>query len=350
MRRVGNLPTADDARAISDFLLTRGIENNAETEDDGAFSIWVHDDDQLAEATEHLARYRSSPDKPEFREANARAATIRREAEKAERRRRSTVIDEARTGYERNFSGFAWLPAIFAALCVAVTLWAGELGLMPSSAPAPSGVGEREEKDRSESVFERRNRIAMTQLRVPEKAEELAALTAELQRSQGEFTSAVRRHYYDISLPEVRHGEVWRLFASIFLHFGIIHLVFNLMWLRDLGGFIQNRFGARHLAVLVLLSAAVSNYAQLLWTGPGGGGFSGVNYALFGYLWMRGKFDRGSAWQLSPQIVQTMMVWFFLCFTPLIPNVANGAHGAGLLFGMAAGFLIAKSATRRRES
>ena len=349
MRRVGNLPTAADARAFSDFLHTRGIESNAETEDDGSFAIWVLDDDQVAEASGHLSRYRASPDKPEFREATARAATIRREAEKTERRRRSTVIDDARAGYERNFSGFAWLPAVLMALCVAVTLWAGELGLMPSGMSSPSGGGERDGKDRSESVFERRNRIAMTPWRAPDKAEDLAALTADFQRSGGEFTRAVRRHYYDISLPEVRHGEVWRLFAAIFLHFGIIHLVFNLMWLRDLGGVIQNRFGARHLAVLVLLSAAVSNYAQLLWTGPGGGGFSGVNYALFGYLWMRGKFDRGSAWELNPQIVQTMMVWFFLCFTPLIPNVANGAHAAGLLTGMAAGFLISKTATWRRE-
>ena len=336
MRRVGELQSEQDARAFHDALVSRGIENTAEQEDGGAFSIWVHDDDQISEAARLFALFRVSPDAPEFREATAKAKAVRAELVKAERKRRSTVVDEARVGYERNFSAFAWLPVLLMILCVAVTLWAGEFGFMPSAESHPSGARQRDAEEETERVIERRNKLAMTEWRTQKKAEEVMA-------------RAVRSHYYDISLPEVRRGEVWRLVATIFLHFGILHLVFNLMWLRDLGGFIQNRFGALHLAVLVLVSAVLSNYAQLLWSGPGGGGFSGVNYALFGYLWIRGKFDRFMGWQLNSQIVQTMMVWFFLCFTPLIPNVANAAHAAGLITGMVAGFLLAKIAVWRRD-
>ncbi len=349
MRRVGELQGEQDARSFHDALVSRGIESTAEQEDGGAFSIWVHDDDQIAEAARLFALFRVSPDAPEFREASAKAKVIRTELAKTGRKLRSTVVDEARVGYERSFNAFAWLPVLLALLCIAVTLWAGELGMLPSAMSHPSGADSRDGETESARTFERRNKIAMTQWRAPKEPAEVMALLAELQRSGGEFTPAIRRHYYDVSLPEVRHGEVWRLFAAIFLHYGIMHLVFNLMWLRDLGGFIQHRFGALHLAVLVLVSAAVSNYAQLLWSGPGGGGFSGVNYALFGYLWMRGKSDRFMAWELHPHIVQTMLVWFFLCFTPLIPNVANAAHAAGLILGMTVGFLAGKVSMRRRN-
>jgi membrane associated rhomboid family serine protease len=37
-----------------------------------------------------------------------------------------------------------------------------------------------------------------------------------------------------------------------------------------------------------------------------------------------------------------MIGWYFICLTPFIPAVANGAHTAGLLFGMLAGFVTAK--------
>ena len=109
MRRVGNLPTAHDASAFSDFLHTRGIENNAETDDDGSFSIWVLEDERIAEAGGHLSRYRSAPDSPEFREARAEAAKLRKAEGKAESGRRSAVIDEARVGFERSVTGRGWV-------------------------------------------------------------------------------------------------------------------------------------------------------------------------------------------------------------------------------------------------
>ncbi len=350
MRQAGELQSEADARAFHDALIAHGIECTAEQEDDGAFSIWVHDDDQIAEASRLFALFRTSPDAPEFQGAGAKALAIRAERDKADRGRRSTVVDEARLGYERNFNGFAWLPALLMILCVAVTMWAGEFGFMPSATMQPKGSTPREAEAEAERIFERRNKLAMTEWRIPRDLGGILELGKELSRSGGEFTRSIARHYYDPSLPEVRRGEVWRLVASIFLHFGILHLVFNLMWLRDLGSFIQNRFGALHLGVIVLVSGVIANYAQLLWSGPGAGGFSGVNYALFGYLWMRGKFDRFCGWEMNPQTVQTMMIWFFLCFTPLVPNIANAAHAAGLLTGMAAGFLLGKLAGRRRGS
>ena len=72
-----------------------------------------------------------------------------------------------------------------------------------------------------------------------------------------------------------------------------------------------------------------------------------MNYGLLGFLWIRGRYDRSGVWQMNPYIVQWMIAWFVLCF--FLPGVANGAHAAGLLFGMACGLLTAVIANARRR-
>jgi GlpG protein len=52
---------------------------------------------------------------------------------------------------------------------------------------------------------------------------------------------------YERGLPDVRGGQVWRLITPIFIHYGPIHLLFNMFWLIDLGG---RSSGARELYLL----------------------------------------------------------------------------------------------------
>src|SRR5205814_225667 len=82
-------------------------------------------------------------------------------------------------------------------------------------------------------------------------------------------------------LSSVRHGQLWRLITPIFLHFSILHLIFNLFWLRDLGAMIETRRGSWRLLAIVLAAAVVGNLAEYAWSGPAFGGMSGVVYALF---------------------------------------------------------------------
>jgi membrane associated rhomboid family serine protease len=69
---------------------------------------------------------------------------------------------------------------------------------------------------------------------------------------------------------------------------------------------------------------------------------SGVNYGLFGFLWMKGKFGRDQNWQMHPQTVQLMLMWMVLCFTGLLGPIANGAHVGGLVIGALLGFSSAR--------
>jgi GlpG protein len=141
------------------------------------------------------------------------------------------------------------------------------------------------------------------------------------------------------NLLEIRNGELWRLITPIFIHMDFMHIFFNMWWLRDLGSMIEGRQSTLQLLLLVLVIAVCSNLAQFYLAGPGFGGMSGVVYGLFGYICIRGKFDPGSGLLLHPTNVTLMIIWFFLCLIHVIPHVANGAHGAGLVVGMAWGYL-----------
>ena len=60
-------------------------------------------------------------------------------------------------------------------------------------------------------------------------------------------------------------GDFWRLITPIFLHFGIVHFIFNSLWLSMLGSRIERLSGSIHLILLVLISGLVSNLAQFWW-------------------------------------------------------------------------------------
>ena len=158
-------------------------------------------------------------------------------------------------------------------------------------------------------------------------------------------------------LPEVlRGGQLWRVLTPIFIHYGPMHLFFNMFWLKDLGGLLEQRYGALRFGALVVGVGLFSNLAEyFLGPSTGFGGMSGVVYGLFGYIWVQGRLDpAGFGFALTSQTVLLMMAWFVLCFTGLLGPIANYAHAGGLVAGALAGWVVAQTTmrdvlARRRE-
>jgi GlpG protein len=138
-------------------------------------------------------------------------------------------------------------------------------------------------------------------------------------------------------LIDVKSGEVWRVITPIFLHMSILHLVFNMLWLADLGSMIEMRKGTLLYVALILCAAIIPCVVQNYWHGPRFGGMSGVVYALFGYCWMKGRYEPHEGIGVSQQTVAIMLVWLFICMTGLLGPVANAAHVAGLVVGVTFG-------------
>ncbi|WP_404417256.1 rhomboid family intramembrane serine protease [Marinospirillum sp.] len=139
-------------------------------------------------------------------------------------------------------------------------------------------------------------------------------------------------------------GQWWRLITPIFLHFGWMHLVFNLLWTWVLGEKMERHQGSLRLVLLVVFAALVSNAAQFLVNGSSQfGGLSGVIYAYLGYTWLWDRRHPGQQLGLTPGMMGFMLGWMLFGMTPwsqsLGINMANEAHLGGLLAGLAFAFL-----------
>ncbi|WP_145188214.1 rhomboid family intramembrane serine protease [Planctomycetes bacterium Pla163] len=140
-------------------------------------------------------------------------------------------------------------------------------------------------------------------------------------------------HY---GLHQIWDGAWWGYLTAVFPHVGVLHLVFNLYWLWALGGELERRLGSVGFLGLAAATAFAASGFEIALMGRTGVGLSGIGYGLFGYFWMRSRFDR--EFQLAPQIVQLFVIWGLLCIpadlTGLMP-IANLAHGGGLVAGVA---------------
>jgi len=287
MRPIGQLENEEQARMFADYLFIRDIEVQVEPAKGGAWILWVVDEDRVDEGKALLSRFRSMPDAEEFHQA-MEAAAERRRGEKKEAREEEKIL--ARPGAFPWHMGYGGLTTVLLVLSVAVSL-ATRLG-----------------QDMDWTGW---FRISNLQLIDPAR-----------------FWS---------SLVEVSNGQVWRLFTPVFLHFSMWHLLFNLLWMQDLGTALEGKIGTWRFAALVALVALVSNLAQYVAGGAGFGGLSGVVYGVFGYLWIRGKRDFHFGLSISPLTSGLLLIFLAMGIFGLLGPTANAAHFSGLLVGAAMG-------------
>lgn len=133
--------------------------------------------------------------------------------------------------------------------------------------------------------------------------------------------------------------ELWRYFTHAFMHFSVLHILFNLLWWWYLGGAVEKRLGSGKLIVITIVSALLSGFIQQKFSGPWFGGLSGVVYALMGYVWLRGERDPQSGIYLQRGLIIFSLIWLVAGWFDLFGMaMANGAHVAGLAVGLAMAF------------
>jgi GlpG protein len=304
MRQLATLPSEGQARAFADYLLTLRIETRLDPEPDG-WAVWVCDEDRVAQARAELEQFTRNPSDRRYTQAGREAEALRRQEDRAERayaRRQVDLRDRFDDAASPRFHPVTFL---LIAACVVVALLT-HLG-----------------KDVESPVFQ--------------------ALAIAPFRAQGNWV------FWD-GLERIREGQVWRLVTPALIHFGWPHLIFNMLMLHSLGGQVEARRGPVRYLLLVLVFAALSDVAQYFYGDPRWssgplpefkhnpvfGGVSGALYGLFGYAWMKARFEPQLGLVMPASTVWVMIGWYLFCLTGLLP-VANMAHSVGLILGVVIG-------------
>ncbi|MFK7863949.1 MAG: rhomboid family intramembrane serine protease [Pseudohongiellaceae bacterium] len=129
--------------------------------------------------------------------------------------------------------------------------------------------------------------------------------------------------------------------TPIFLHFGELHLVFNMLWLWYFGRQLESVQSKSSFIAVVLITAFVSNTTQYMLNDANNfGGMSGVVYGLVGYSWMIHKLMPKSYLVLTPNMMTFFVLALVLMEVFASSMVATGAHVGGLLAGLVLGIFV----------
>ena len=132
-------------------------------------------------------------------------------------------------------------------------------------------------------------------------------------------------------------GEFWRLFTSMFLHFGLQHLVYNMLLLLFMGDMLERHVGAWRYLIIYLGGGLAGNLLSMaveLWTGSCAvsAGASGAIFAVIGALVFLVIRNGGRLPGISGRRLVLMAILSIAeGFT--VPGVDNMAHIGGFLGG-----------------
>jgi len=293
MRQIATIESVDHAERFQDFLIARGIKCSLEDGDDGC-TLWIVDEDRVAEARAELVRFRQQPDDPRYANARAEAnAVLQAEAAKRKAARRNVVnvSDRWRQPTAMN------CPLTVGMIVVCIFVFV-EMHLMG------------DERGLSQELF---------------------------------FST-------DGTWNAIKGGDWWRLLTPMFMHGGLLHILFNLIAWWDFGLAIEGRKGSLRFLLIVTATSLAANLLQFEFGSWRFLGLSGVVFGLFGYLWVKGKLDPDDGLGVSAYETRAILLWYIICWFGWFMPIANWAHTGGLMMGVLLGVMSAAWRRLRRRS
>lgn len=144
--------------------------------------------------------------------------------------------------------------------------------------------------------------------------------------------------------PYITAGEYYRLFTSMFLHFGIEHLINNMLVLLFLGDMLERAAGkVRYLLIYLIggVGASWFSYQIAVWKQETivSAGASGAVFAVMGALIYVIAANRGRLEDMTTKKIIFMAV-LSLYFGISSTGVDNVAHLSGIILGFILGILL----------
>jgi rhomboid protease GluP len=146
--------------------------------------------------------------------------------------------------------------------------------------------------------------------------------------------------------PYTSDGEWWRLFTSLFIHFGIPHLILNMIALIMFGPLVERLYGSVNYLAIYLLTGLAGNLASISWQpGINSAGASGAIFGILGAL-LAVQLRAGDTFPvviLRPIRNSTLV---FLGLSLYAGFRFKGIDNAAHLGGVATGFLLGLAGAR----
>jgi rhomboid protease GluP len=140
------------------------------------------------------------------------------------------------------------------------------------------------------------------------------------------------------------YGRWWSVLTAGWLHAGALHILFNMLWVRDLGPVVADTYGAARMVIIYTIAGvvgfALSSFMGL-WDVPFFGaartlGASAPIFGLLGALVYYGR--RGGSSLIHGQATSYAVTLFIMGF--IMPGVDNAAHAGGFAGGYLAGMWL----------
>jgi len=143
-------------------------------------------------------------------------------------------------------------------------------------------------------------------------------------------------------------GHWWTILTAIYLHGSLLHILFNLLWIRQLAPDVEKIYGPARLVVIFTISGAAGFAAS---TANGNMLTVGASGSIFGLLGAIVAFGLRRGGVFGRMMFQQYGMWALILFLSayFISHVDNSAHAGGFVGGFASG-LVLSLAERRAET
>ncbi|MGX5689429.1 rhomboid family intramembrane serine protease [Arcticibacter tournemirensis] len=150
--------------------------------------------------------------------------------------------------------------------------------------------------------------------------------------------------------PKVEDGEWWRLFTCLFLHGGVMHLLFNMYGLLFAGVFLEPMLGRVRFLLFYLLAGLVSSLSSIWWyeaiVSVGASGAIFGLYGIFLTLLSTNLFPKDFR---KAMLLNTGIYVGLNLIMGMAGGIDNAAHIGGLLSGALIGLLLYPGLKRRLQ-
>ena len=151
--------------------------------------------------------------------------------------------------------------------------------------------------------------------------------------------------------PKTMADGWWRLWTAVFLHGGLVHLIFNVYALIYVAPMVREIYGAYKSLFVFVVGGVGASLVSLLWTvysGTGGGvsiGGSGAICAFIGLVLAWGHRD-GTSLGIGLRNAMGRWVLYILVFGFLVGSVDTAGHVGGWIVGGLLAFAVPTNLTR----